>query len=144
MRDSENRKASDARYRDSEKGRATLARYKHSEEGRAVIRAYQNRYKRTDMGKANHLRQVRKARQRAIAALGGKCVHCGFDDWRALQIDHVNGGGCREEKQIGGHGIIRKVLRGETEGYQLLCANCNWIKFYEKKEYNGSALMMGN
>ena len=119
-RKSEAYKASKARYQQSEKGKATQARHAHSEERKAVILRYQ-----------------RRARQRAIAILGGKCVRCGFNDWRALQIDHINGGGNQEIKQIGATGILGKVLRGETEDYQLLCANCNWIKRYEEGEASG-------
>ena len=29
----------------------------------------------------------------------GKCMICGFTDPRALQIDHVNGGGAKERKE---------------------------------------------
>lgn len=70
-----------------------------------------------------------RARLRAavVAALGGRCVQCGFTDVRALQIDHVAGGGVRERRTIGYYGICQRVLRG-SKGYQLLCANCNWIK----------------
>jgi len=69
----------------------------------------------------------------AVAKLGGKCCKCGFDDARALQIDHINGGGTREQKRIGGRAIYQRVLDG-YEGYQVLCANCNWIKRTEKDE----------
>lgn len=65
-----------------------------------------------------------------------KCVRCGFDDIRALSIDHVNGGG-------------RKHTRGLTEtlynwlkrnnypdGFQVLCMNCQFIKKMENGESN--------
>ena len=76
----------------------------------------------------------KQRREKAIAILGGKCVVCGFNDIRALQIDHINGGGLKENKSIGNGGIIRKILRGDTQDYQLLCANHNWIKKHEKQE----------
>jgi len=85
------------------------------------------------------LKENREAREAALVSLGKKCCRCGFDDVRALQIDHVHGGGCR----LGGHGtpifhreVIRSVSMGE-EKYQLLCANCNWIKRAENGEYRG-------
>jgi hypothetical protein len=65
--------------------------------------------------------------------LGGKCVHCGFSDWRALQIDHIHHVGKNREKQ---NVINNKILMGETEDYQLLCANCNWIKRHEEREFH--------
>src|SRR6266446_5698640 len=35
----------------------------------------------------------RRIRREVIEHLGGKCVHCGFSDYRALQVDHINGDG---------------------------------------------------
>lgn len=70
--------------------------------------------------------------------LSFECVRCGFTDIRALQIDHVNGGGSKERKQakkgIYKH-ILDKIKNGSKE-YQVLCANCNWIKRCENREYN--------
>lgn len=52
----------------------------------------------------------------------------GCTDIRCLQIDHVNGGGNKEIKQLSFSVRLRKIL-DDTEGvYQLLCSNCNWIK----------------
>lgn len=65
-----------------------------------------------------------------IAKLGGACVRCGFGDEMALQVDHVHGGGNRERTGNGGHEkYYRAILRhGDRGMYQVLCANCNWIK----------------
>lgn len=68
--------------------------------------------------------------------LGNSCTRCGFSDVRALQIDHINGGGNIELRSIAGHKykfILEKILNGSTE-YQTLCANCNWIKRIENNE----------
>jgi RNase P subunit RPR2 len=72
---------------------------------------------------------------------GNKCVICGFDDVRALQIDHVNGGGMKENKKrnngivAGGLQFYKIVLREINSGkYQLICANCNWIKRHTNNE----------
>ena len=75
-----------------------------------------------------------------ITFMGGKCVRCGFDDPRALQIDHINGGGCSDTNGKGweAYGKLHKeVTAGGNEWmekYQLLCANCNWIKRYGNDE----------
>lgn len=68
--------------------------------------------------------------------LGHQCSRCGFTDKRALQIDHVNGGGNKEHAEIKCQArYLRKVL-DDTEGtYQILCANCNWIKRMERLEH---------
>ena len=76
------------------------------------------------------------ARKELIELLGGKCVRCGFDDPRALQVDHIDGGGCKAVKSIKGNKNyyhLKKVREGSAD-YQLLCANCNWIKRYENNE----------
>lgn len=70
----------------------------------------------------------------AFTKLGGKCVKCGIDDVRVLQIDHINGGGTRESKLRGNLFAYRRVINGDSD-LQLLCANCNWIKRHERKEY---------
>jgi hypothetical protein len=79
-------------------------------------------------------------RLKAIEKLGGKCsnpechVPGGETDFRCLQIDHINGGGNREYKNIGCTGVYRKIIRGQTNEYQVLCASCNLIKCIENKE----------
>jgi hypothetical protein len=65
--------------------------------------------------------------------LGNLCWRCGFDDVRALQIDHINGGGRAERKELSTERIYQRIRENRNE-YQLLCANCNWIKKYERQE----------
>ncbi len=78
-----------------------------------------------------------KMRLELLEYLGGKCERCGFDDYRALQIDHVNGGGVREMKNLKSLKSPIKYLeriKNNRSEYQLLCANCNWIKRDENNE----------
>jgi len=78
--------------------------------------------------------RYRQVRMEAMATLGAECVRCGYDaDFRALQIDHINGGGSAEQRKLGNLAICKKIIAG-AEGYQLLCANCNTIKMYENNE----------
>jgi hypothetical protein len=74
-------------------------------------------------------------RQKVLAALGGVCVKCGFEDERVLQVDHIAGNGADERREVGrgSRAIYKKVLK-DSSGYQLLCANCNWIKRIENEE----------
>lgn len=68
--------------------------------------------------------------------MGGRCVKCGYSDSRALQIDHIHGGGNRERGTLWNTQMQRKILSSlewEDE-YQLLCANCNAIKRVENGE----------
>jgi len=72
----------------------------------------------------------------AIKTLGGKCVRCGFSDWRALQFDHVAGGG-KQDLTMQRRSTINypnEVAENKNGEFQLLCANCNWIKRIEKAE----------
>lgn len=75
-----------------------------------------------------------KQRQAIFEVLGDKCVRCGFNDWRALQVDHINGGGNQERKQAISMSRYYKDILLSPEKYQILCANCNQIKRYEDGE----------
>jgi hypothetical protein len=76
----------------------------------------------------------KRLRQRALSVLGTKCSRCGFDDIRALQIDHRFGGGTKERRNLSYPAYYLKILRN-PERYQVLCANCNTIKRTEKGEW---------
>ena len=81
----------------------------------------------------------RKLRIEILDTLGGKCKECGFSDYRALQVDHVNGDGAEDRKNGMGRNHTRQVIESflnNENKYQLLCANCNWIKRVENKEYS--------
>lgn len=81
----------------------------------------------------------KKARSAALESLGGRCIKCGFDDKRALQIDHILGDGFKERQSINQNRlkfyklVMESFLKQENK-YQLLCANCNWIKKVENNE----------
>lgn len=81
-------------------------------------------------------REYRLKRKLAIfELLGSVCRKCGFDDHRALQIDHVAGGGHTERETYGTNlWKYYKRIKANPERYQLLCANCNWIKRHENDE----------
>lgn len=76
-------------------------------------------------------------RERIVKLLGNRCCRCGFSDVRALQIDHVNGGGTRDRARLkGAIAYYIHIERNLNSGlYQLLCANCNWIKRVENGEH---------
>lgn len=76
----------------------------------------------------------RKYRKLVLEKLGNVCKKCGYSDVRALHIDHVNGDGKKERNMR--KSLNRKIVLGlvDISRYQLLCANCNWIKKVENNE----------
>ncbi len=77
-----------------------------------------------------------RLRNKIIDAYGGKCSKCNFLDRRALQIDHINGGGTKERRELSNYQIMLKITKENyPKTYQILCANCNAIKKVENKEY---------
>ncbi len=74
----------------------------------------------------------RRLREIALFVLGEKCKICGFTDERALQVDHIKAIGNRYRMRSSN--VYKDVIQNPKK-YQLLCANCNWIKRVEKGEY---------
>jgi len=68
------------------------------------------------------------------------CIRCGFDDLRALSLDHINGGGYQHRKQVGsGIHLYNWIIKNEfPEGFQTLCMNCQFIKRAVEKECTGA------
>lgn len=68
------------------------------------------------------------------------CARCGFSDKRALQFDHLNGGGGRHRRSLpSGSAYYRSLLEMSPSEFrttfQVLCANCNVIKRDERQEW---------
>ena len=82
--------------------------------------------------------QIRKIRVLTVYGNGKlACVRCGFDDVRALSIDHINGGGSEDRRQkglksSGFYGWLQK--HNYPDGFQTLCMNCQWVKRFENSE----------
>uniref|UniRef100_A0A6M3JJ10 Putative HNH endonuclease n=1 Tax=viral metagenome TaxID=1070528 RepID=A0A6M3JJ10_9ZZZZ len=119
-----NRRAlSQKKYKATIKGQITEKKYKYSKTGRATKKR----------GRKNY---YKNSRRKVLEKLGNQCVKCGFADIRALQIDHINGGGAKELKNMSINSFLKGVLLDNGSKYQLLCANCNWIKRHENNEYS--------
>ncbi len=69
-----------------------------------------------------------------------KCACCGEDDINCLSIDHINNNGTEHKKETGGHLYWWIKKNNFPEGFQVLCYNCNIVKYivgncdYRKKE----------
>jgi hypothetical protein len=103
------------------------------------------RYKNKEGWLAYERERGRIWRLKVIEILGGKCSNSecavldGMTDWRALQIDHINGGGCKVHDVARTATFYKRVYEfvkansSQTE-YQILCANCNNIKRWTNHE----------
>lgn len=86
-------------------------------------------------------------RREILAMIAGalRCQSCGYDkDWRCLQIDHIHGGGkhdTRTSSAVTNLWALRNWVGTYPDAakamYQVLCANCNWIKRFENGEHPG-------
>ena len=118
-------------------------RSKHQKDNRGYYNIKQKEWRdsniernREIVGKAAN-RHYNRVRQEVLEVIGNGiivCVKCGFNDIRAIQIDHINGGGFKEfQNSVSSVSYYRNMLV-HPEKYQLLCANCNWIKRYTDRE----------
>lgn len=118
------------------KAKARAKHYENKEENNKRSREYSAAHKEENNIRARRYRENR--RNQIFSILGDKCIRCGFKDKRALQIDHVNGGGTKERRSYGNRldkhykDVFEAVKNGSKE-YQILCANCNSIKRYEER-----------
>jgi hypothetical protein len=120
-----------------------VRRGKHQKDNRAYYDVKQKEWRdnnlernREIVGKAAN-RHYARVRQEAVEIVGKgviACIQCGFDDIRAIQIDHINGGGLKDFKNSTSSTEYYKNMLIHPEKYQLLCANCNWIKRYTNNE----------
>lgn len=68
-----------------------------------------------------------------LAAYGNACKCCGETTPEFLQIDHVNNDGAEHRREVGtGNAVYWWLIKNNyPEGFQVLCANCNYAKeFY--------------
>ena len=73
----------------------------------------------------------------AFHVLGDRCLLCDERRPEVLQIDHVLSDGADDRRAGRGTSLLyREIVRFGAQGkYQLLCANHNWIKYHQKREY---------
>lgn len=54
-----------------------------------------------------------------------RCGCCGETELDFLTIDHIEGGGNKHRKQVGGIFTLWLKKQGYPNGYRVLCFNCN-------------------
>lgn len=131
MREYQRRKSKDPEWRKkyNQYSRNWYNKRRGTEQLKNTIRIYNRRHSR---------KIYTRLKIKLFELLGGpKCVRCGFTDIRALQFDHINGDGNEERRHISAWKKYKTYLHTPNikEKLQVLCANCNWIKREENKEY---------
>jgi hypothetical protein len=114
---------------------------KKNSEYRKRANEYMKAYSKSPKGREIMRKSATKTRDKRrvylINFFGGKCVKCGFSNPLALHMDHTNGR--KGEKRLGNidnrYFFVKKFPKLAKSIYQLLCANCNFIKMHENKEY---------
>src|SRR3990167_6944100 len=133
-------------YKDAEKTRAYKRAWDkaHPEVRKAYNKKWRGKYPNywkeydTKFHEQAKLRQRKYGRKIKLTIVNHysqgtmRCKKCGFSDIRALQIDHIDGGGSKHHKELdrSKSGRLYKwiIKNNFPSGFQILCANCNWIK----------------
>lgn len=64
------------------------------------------------------------------------CVRCGFDDLRALSLDHIEGKSGSQDNGRYGNGLYAWTRDNDyPAGYLTLCMNCQVIKRIQNREF---------
>jgi hypothetical protein len=135
----------DREYRQRNKERIAARKTASREQNRKCNAAYRERNRERLRAKAKDYYHQNKERINArdtasrqclraqvIVAYGAECACCGETEPAFLTLDHVDGGGKKDQRESGGYwGMLRRLRRdGWPEGYQILCANCNMAKAF--------------
>jgi hypothetical protein len=87
----------------------------------------------------------RKNQQLVVDAYGGKCVCCGESEYKFLEIDHINGGGTQQRREMQPDKFYRWLRDDHPEGFRVLCSNCNrgrWRNGGECPHVNADVMSM--
>jgi hypothetical protein len=88
-----------------------------------------------ELQRKDDLKRYHSSKDEAFELLGNKCTKCGWTDRRALQIDHIEAIGDAKRRELNHRGrILYREVKADPTKYQILCANCNWIKRAENNE----------
>ncbi len=125
-------------YKDKDKARQSKRNYylAHKERIDQCNRASYQKHK-SERRRVDNLHRL-LVRKEVLMHYGNgvlACVKCGFSDYRALSLDHINGGGKQAERDRKGTNFSQWLrAHGLPEGVQTLCMNCQFIKKLVNKE----------
>jgi len=103
---------------------------------KCVLKYYHEKWKKRtpkerELRRKKYRQWYDKLRDEIIKEYGGKCGCCGEKRVEFLSIDHINGGGTKHRKILGGGTAFFQYLRENNypkDKYRILCMNCNWAR----------------
>jgi hypothetical protein len=115
------------------------ARWHRHESGFFCTVCYDRNRNKTPKRRSSDKAKRHRMRKRLLELVGrGKinCIHCGCDRQELLEINHINGGGTRENAHPGKfyHGVV--LGRRGIEDLELRCNVCNALHYLEMKYGN--------
>lgn len=135
------------KYREKNKGKIKIAHKKWQINNKKKVREMQNKWRKENRERiAAHRRKKyaenindyrekqlekhRKLRMMILEHYGGsppECACCGESYLEFLTMDHINGGGTKQRKQLRGTSFYRWLKKNNyPDEYRVLCMNCNF------------------
>ena len=126
-------------YREKHKEELNLKKKEYYQKNREAVLQRTKKYAQENSAsiKKYHKGHHEKSRLEVLAKIDHamKCANCGCDDTRFLEINHIKGGGKKEQKKHGATqnpvSLIQQGKRG-TEDLNLLCRPCNALDHLER------------
>lgn len=76
--------------------------------------------------------RARKIRKLVVEHYGGRCANCEESRPEVLDIDHINNDGPNHKSSEYKGTLSAWILKNNfPTDFQLLCRNCNWIKYLQ-------------
>jgi len=143
-KDPEKKRANDRAYREKNKEKLKLKSKEYYQKNREVINQKARSYAKENATRIKEYLKEYHAKIRlevlAMVDPAMKCAMCGCDDTKFLEVNHIKGGGRKEQQRFkeDGHdssrniiSLIHKGKRG-VEDLNLLCRVCNSIDHLER------------
>ena len=143
-KDPEKKRANDRAYREKNKEKLKLKAKEYYEKNKEATKLKASRYAQKNVTriKEYHKEYYQEIRLEVLAKVDPtmKCAMCGCDDTRFLEVNHIKGGGRKEQKEFkdedhaSSQNIIMLIHKGKrgVEDLNLLCRICNSIDHLER------------
>lgn len=123
-----------AKNKDKKKAASAKRHIEKREEILPQMREYGAKWRKMPHTKSLQDQERARLRQEVLEHYGGKCACCGESENEFLAIDHINGGGNKQRKELkraAGIAFYRWLRMNEyPDGYRVLCHNCNCARGY--------------